>query len=106
MNLHKPEEYEDFQERYQVIKQIGSGSFGHVFLVSDTETGETAAAKYQKQEKHKVRTEAAILRSLIQSGFVVQLVGPTPPCLPTPHVLPLYPLPPSTFAFIHFIPIY
>ena len=41
----------------------------------DRETGEVAAAKYLRQEKSKVRREAAILRTLIQSAFVVRLVG-------------------------------
>ena len=41
-------------------------------LVKDTATGELAAAKYQKQE---VRAEVAMLSALIQSAFVVQLVG-------------------------------
>ena len=36
---------------------------------------EVAAAKYLRQEKSKVRAEAAVLRKLIQSAFVVQLVG-------------------------------
>jgi serine/threonine protein kinase len=66
---------DEFQERYQVERQIGSGSFGHVFLVKDTATGELAAAKYQKQEVWKVRAEVAMLSALIQSAFVVQLVG-------------------------------
>ena len=34
-----------------------------------------AAAKYLRQEKSKVRREAQILRSLIQSAFVVRLAG-------------------------------
>ena len=41
----------------------------------ERETGEVAAAKYLRQEKSKVRREAAILRSLIQSAFVVRLAG-------------------------------
>merc|ERR550519_1853271 len=36
---------------------------------------EVAAAKYLRQEKSKVRAEAAVLRKLIQSAFVVQLLG-------------------------------
>jgi len=74
-SLGEPGELDEFQERYQVERQIGSGSFGHVFLVKDTVTGELAAAKYQKQEKSKVRAEVAMLSALIQSAFVVQLVG-------------------------------
>ena len=34
-----------------------------------------AAAKYLRQEKSKVRAEAAVLKTLIQSAFVVQLIG-------------------------------
>jgi len=74
-SLGEPGELDEFQERYQVERQIGSGSFGHVFLVKDTATGELAAAKYQKQEVRKVRAEVAMLSALIQSAFVVQLVG-------------------------------
>ena len=71
----------------------------YVYFVRERETGECAAAKYLRQvkislsraavsesyifrihlpccqEKHKVRREAEVLRSLIQSAFVVQLVG-------------------------------
>ena len=41
----------------------------------ENETGDVAAAKYLRQEKSKVRREAQILRSLIQSAFVVRLAG-------------------------------
>ena len=41
----------------------------------DRDTGEVAAAKYLRQEKSKVRREAQILRTLIQSAFVVRLAG-------------------------------
>ena len=41
----------------------------------ERDTGEVAAAKYLRQEKSKVRREAQILRSLIQSAFVVRLAG-------------------------------
>ena len=41
----------------------------------EKETGDVAAAKYLRQEKSKVRREAQILRSLIQSAFVVRLAG-------------------------------
>ena len=74
-SLAEPGELDEFEERYEVERQIGSGSFGHVFLVRDTVTGDLAAAKFQKQEKSKVRREAQILRSLIQSAFVVRLAG-------------------------------
>ena len=74
-SLAEPGELDEFEERYEVERQIGSGSFGHVFLVKDTVTGDLAAAKFQKQEKSKVRAEVAMLSALIQSAFVVQLVG-------------------------------
>ena len=41
----------------------------------ERDTGEVAAAKYLRQEKSKVRREAQILRTLIQSAFVVRLAG-------------------------------
>ena len=50
-------------------------AFLHLNCCRDRETGEVAAAKYLRQEKSKVRREAAILRTLIQSAFVVRLVG-------------------------------
>merc|ERR1719367_2224018 len=64
-----------YKELYESVVQVGSGTFGSVYFVRERETGECAAAKYLRQEKHKVRREAEVLRSLIQSAFVVQLVG-------------------------------
>ena len=46
-----------------------------MYLIRDRETQELAAAKYLRQTKEHVRTEAAILQKLIQSAFIVQLVG-------------------------------
>ena len=45
------------------------------FLNREKETGDVVAAKYLRQEKSKVRMEAAVLRRLIQSAFVVQLIA-------------------------------
>ena len=73
--LDEPTEFEEFQEKYETINQIGSGSFGSVYLIRDRETKELAAAKYLRQTKEHVRTEAAILQKLIQSAFILQLVG-------------------------------
>ena len=47
----------------------------YLFNCREKETGDVAAAKYLRQEKSKVRREAQILRSLIQSAFVVRLAG-------------------------------
>jgi serine/threonine protein kinase len=44
-------------------------------MFRERETGDVAAAKYLRQEKNKVRAEAAVLKTLIQSAFVVQLIG-------------------------------
>ena len=46
-----------------------------IYYFREKETGDVAAAKYLRQEKSKVRREAQILRSLIQSAFVVRLAG-------------------------------
>eukprot|EP00092_Neocalanus_flemingeri_P033572 GFUD01036497.1.p1 GENE.GFUD01036497.1~~GFUD01036497.1.p1 ORF type:complete len:690 (+),score=174.45 GFUD01036497.1:62-2131(+) len=73
--LAEPTEFQEFQEKYETIHQIGSGTFGSVYLIRDRETHELAAAKYLRQTKENVRTEAAILQRLIQSAFIVQLVG-------------------------------
>jgi serine/threonine protein kinase len=94
--LAEPRDIEEFKEVYENVVQVGSGSFGSVYYIRwpftvffcciptlivtliplrKRETGESAAAKYLRQEKIKVRAEAAMLRSLIQSAFVVQLVG-------------------------------
>lgn len=73
--LDEPTEFEEFQEKYETVRQIGSGSFGSVYLIQDRKTKELAAAKYLRQTKEHVRTEAAILQKLIQSAFIVQLVG-------------------------------
>ena len=73
--LDEPTEFEEFQLKYETVHQIGSGSFGSVYLIRDRGTQELAAAKYLRQTKEHVRTEAAILQKLIQSAFIVQLVG-------------------------------
>jgi len=73
--LGEPKDFEVYKELYESVVQVGSGTFGSVYFVRERETGECAAAKYLRQEKHKVRREAEVLRSLIQSAFVVQLVG-------------------------------
>ena len=73
--LDEPTEFEEFQDKYETVRQIGSGSFGSVYLIQDRRTKELAAAKYLRQTKEHVRTEAAILQKLIQSAFIVQLVG-------------------------------
>jgi serine/threonine protein kinase len=44
-------------------------------IFRERETGDVAAAKYLRQEKNLVRAEAAVLKTLIQSAFVVQLIG-------------------------------
>ena len=49
--------------------------FSSAFMFRERETGDVAAAKYLRQEKSKVRAEAAVLKTLIQSAFVVQLIG-------------------------------
>ena len=70
-----PRQYSEYEERYEVVKQIGSGAFGSVHLVAERGSGELAAAKYLRQTRQAVRTEAAILAKLIQSASVVQLVA-------------------------------
>jgi len=70
-----PKDIQQYNEQYENIIQVGSGSFGSVYYVRERESGDCAAAKYLRQEKRKVRAEAAVLRNLIQSAFVVQLVG-------------------------------
>merc|ERR1719367_520652 len=64
-----------YKELYENVILVGSGTYGSVYFVRERETGDGAAAKYLRQEKSKVRREARVLRSLIQSAFVVQLVG-------------------------------
>jgi len=73
--LAEPKDFQEFKDKYETEAQVGAGAFGSVYRVRERETGDLAAAKYLRQEKDKVREEAAVLRSLIQSAFVVQLLG-------------------------------
>jgi serine/threonine protein kinase len=103
--IAEPKDIEEYKATYENIILVGSGTYGSVYYVKwdqrphwlppfffpfslsfspcavsfphcrERETGDCAAAKYLRQEKIKVRAEAAVLRSLIQSAFVVQLVG-------------------------------
>ena len=74
-NLSTPTEFSEYQDRFESQSQIGSGTFGSVYLLKDKSTSELAAAKYLRQDKDKVRFEAEILFKLIESSFVVQLIG-------------------------------
>ena len=74
-DLSSPTEFSKYQERYESLSQIGSGTFGRVFLLKDRSSSELAAAKFLRQNKEKVRLEADILFKLIESSFVVQLIG-------------------------------
>lgn len=74
-DLSTPSEFSEYQERFESQSQIGSGTFGSVYLLKDKSTSELAAAKYLRQDKEKVRFEAEILFKLIESSFVVQLIG-------------------------------
>jgi len=73
--LEEPRPYEEYKMKYLNVCLIGSGTYGSVYYVREKETGEVAAAKYLRQEKSKVQNEAGILRKLIQSAMVVQLLG-------------------------------
>ena len=74
-DLSTPTEFSEYQDRFESQSQIGSGTFGSVYLLKDKSTSEFAAAKYLRQDKEKVRFEAEILFKLIESSFVVQLIG-------------------------------
>ncbi|KIW41741.1 uncharacterized protein PV06_07265 [Exophiala oligosperma] len=57
--------------RYHLVRKLGSGTFGHVYLGLDSETGNEVAMKF---EHHSVapsllEEEARIYRSLQKSGF-------------------------------------
>jgi len=73
--IAEPKDFEQYKATYENVILVGSGTYGSVYYVRERETGDCAAAKYLRQEKRKVRREAEVLRSLIQSAFVVQLVG-------------------------------
>ena len=73
--LAEPKDFELYKQTYENIVLVGAGTYGSVYFVRERDTGEVAAAKYLRQEKSKVRREAQILRSLIQSAFVVRLAG-------------------------------
>jgi len=74
-SLAEPKEFELYKLTYENVVLVGAGTYGSVYFVRERETGDVAAAKYLRQEKSKVRREAQILRSLIQSAFVVRLAG-------------------------------
>lgn len=73
--LAEPKDFEIYKTTYENVVLVGAGTYGSVYYVRERETGDVAAAKYLRQEKSKVRGEAAVLRALIQSAFVVQLAG-------------------------------
>merc|ERR1719336_806347 len=73
--IAEPKDFEQYKATYENVILVGSGTYGSVYYVRERETGDSAAAKYLRQEKRKVRREAEVLRSLIQSAFVVELVG-------------------------------
>merc|ERR1719336_1441692 len=73
--IAEPKDFEQYKATYENVILVGSGTYGSVYFVRERETGDSAAAKYLRQEKKKVRREAEVLRSLIQSAFVVELVG-------------------------------
>lgn len=54
-----------FQDKYRIIKELGSGSFGYVYEAILVETGEHAAIKVENKEKsHKVENEYKIYTKL------------------------------------------
>ena len=74
-DLSYPQEFTIYQERFELTSQVGSGTFGSVYLMKDKSTQEMAASKYLRQTKEKVRKEAKILFQLIHSVFIVRLIG-------------------------------
>ena len=74
-NLATPQDFSEFQQRFESVNQVGSGTFGSVYLVKDSSSNDVAAAKYLRQTKESVRNEAAILFQLIQSAFIVKIIG-------------------------------
>jgi len=74
-DLASPKDLEIYKESYENLALVGSGTFGSVYYARHRETENIVASKYLIQEKQKVQVEAEVLRDLIQSAFVVQLVG-------------------------------
>merc|ERR1719186_932026 len=74
-DLASPKDLEIYKESYENLALVGSGTFGSVYYARHRETENIVASKYLIQEKQKVQVEAEVLRDLIQSAFVVQLLG-------------------------------
>eukprot|EP00092_Neocalanus_flemingeri_P028870 GFUD01031348.1.p1 GENE.GFUD01031348.1~~GFUD01031348.1.p1 ORF type:complete len:678 (-),score=184.77 GFUD01031348.1:119-2152(-) len=73
--LATPKDMDLYKDTYENVALVGSGTFGSVYYARHRETENIVASKYLIQEKEKVKVEAEVLRDLIQSAFVVQLVG-------------------------------
>jgi len=74
-DLATPKDMEIYKETYDNLALVGSGTFGSVYCARNKETENIVASKYLIQEKKKVQVEAKVLRDLISSAFVVQLIG-------------------------------
>ena len=75
-NMAVPMDIAEYQETYENIRVVGSGTFGSVYVAQDREMEDVyVASKYMILETAKVVREAEMLRDLIQSAFIPQLVG-------------------------------
>lgn len=74
-DLATPKDLQIYKDTYDNVALVGSGAFGSVYYARHRETENIVASKYLIQEKEKVKVEAEVLRDLIQSAFVVQLLG-------------------------------
>lgn len=74
-DLATPKDLQIYKDTYDNVALVGSGTFGSVYYARHRETENIVASKYLIQEKEKVKVEAEVLRDLIQSAFVVQLLG-------------------------------
>ena len=74
-DMAEPRDMAEYKEKYENLGVVGSGTFGSVYCAKEKESEEYVASKYMIMETKKVVAEAEILKDLIMSAFIPQLLG-------------------------------